>query len=446
MYSDISKEYVDVVLFNSPLYKTPYDDGETYLPPIGQGYIITALRQRGIESTLIDCVYERLGVSAIVDIINQGSFSNIGFNIFSVNMMLIKDILVGIHRPVNIFLGGKAVEYLWEEVITWNICYPITFIIGEGEKIFPDLILHECKEQPIFDNGLHKVYLVGKKSYYYPSDLNQISLDRLLFKDREILNLHGRYEASIVASRGCIYDCAFCGGATSSNPNVTARIRSKMSLAQEISEIVSISPHVRSIRVLDDLFLRNRQSIIDASVLFDSFPLLHWRCMAHVNTFIHNLDLIVNMKDSGCDEVFIGIESGSPRIREFIHKKGTVEDIVTVAQSLLAEGIHVKGYFMCGFPEETEEDLQETFSLAQNLHEISKKTKGNFRSTVFQFRPYHGTALYNQLYKNRNMINYRRQEYLTSSHQQYNFSAGNFSKVSDEKLMWYIHQIDLLNR
>lgn len=33
----------EVVLFNSPLYRNPYDDGEDCLPPLGLGYILTHL-------------------------------------------------------------------------------------------------------------------------------------------------------------------------------------------------------------------------------------------------------------------------------------------------------------------------------------------------------------------------------------------------------------------
>lgn len=435
-----------IVLFNSPIYRNQYDDGENYLPPLGQGYIVTSLKNAGIYATLIDCVYERLGVSEIIDIINYGKFPNAGFNIFSINMTLVRKILENINRDIHIFLGGKAIEYLWKEILNWNIMYPITFIIGEGEYIFPSLIMQKCEDPPSYDDGFHKVYTVNKDSRYYPSNLDYVKLDRTLFRGREILNRHGRYEASMIATRGCIYNCSFCGGAVSANPNITARSRGYDSLVDEINDIIQISPMVNSIRFLDDLFLRDRKSILDACAVFSSFPQLHWRCMAHINTFIHNLDLVPAMRTSGCDEVFIGIESGSPEVRLHIHKLGTPQDIITVIHELMAIGIHVKGYFICGFPDETEEQIKETLNLAQNLHNISKSTLGCFHSTVFQFRPYHGTELFNQLFQAEVAINYNRQGYLTSGKQQYNFSAGNFSKVNDTVLEHYIKQIDRLNK
>ena len=40
----------DIIIFNSPLYRDSYDDGETYLPPIGQGYILTRLNQENLSA------------------------------------------------------------------------------------------------------------------------------------------------------------------------------------------------------------------------------------------------------------------------------------------------------------------------------------------------------------------------------------------------------------
>ena len=52
----------EIVIFNSPIYRDPQDDGEYYLPPLGQGYIVTNLQQHGIQASLIDCVYNKMGI------------------------------------------------------------------------------------------------------------------------------------------------------------------------------------------------------------------------------------------------------------------------------------------------------------------------------------------------------------------------------------------------
>lgn len=432
----------EIIIFNSPLYRESWDDGEEHLPPLGLGYIITALNNAGIASGLVDCIYEKLCINDIVEIINKNDFSNVGFNVFSVNLLLIKEILLKIKRPVQIYLGGKAVEYLWKDIFSWNIDLPLTVIVGEGELILPDLIQGKCKQLPYYKSGKNQVMAVNKNSVYYPGNLDHVLLNRGLFRRRGIYNHYGRIEHCIIASRGCIYNCAFCGGSIYANPNITPRVRSNENIITEIKGILACNPEVESIRILDDLFLRNRTSIVNAVSIFNNFPQLHWRCMAHVKSFIGNFDLMDDLKNSGCDEVFIGIESGNPEVRALINKQGSVANVVEVVNALLTWGIDVKGYFICGFPGETMQQLKDSVSLASSLKRIAKDTKGSFRAVAFQFRPYHGTQLYDQLVKDQgNTVTYYLQRGSIARRRQYNFTAGNFSKVADEILENCIKQI-----
>lgn len=436
-----AKIETQVVLFNSPIYPESQDDKEEHLPPLGLGYIATELNRAGIPAEIVDCVHDQLGIDEIVKIINKGSFDCVGFNIFSINIEIVKAILLRLERSVHVFLGGKVVEYIWDEVSHWGYRYPITAIIGEGELIFPALILNNCIENPIATEGSFSVYRVDSNSVYYPKDLDAISLDRTLFCGREIKNRFGLLESCIVASRGCIYNCAFCGGAQDSNPNITPRYRSCPNISNEIKAIIQLSPATKSIRILDDLFLRDRKSIIDACNIFNAFPQIHWRCMAHVQSFINNLDMIGALKKSGCDEVFIGIESGSPEIRRKIQKAGSIEDVIRCVESLLQVGISVKGYFICGFPGETAQQINETVNLALMLKRIEGSLNASFRASAFQFRPYHGTKLYNEITASGHHPIFTNGDELTSTRKQYNFSSGNYSCISNDVLAKSIHAI-----
>ena len=430
-----------IVLFNSPIYSESQNDEEEHLPPLGLGYIATELNRAGIPAEIVDCVYNQLGIAETVEIINNGSFDYVGFNIFSINIEIVKTILLKLNRKVHVFLGGKVVEHICNEVAHWGYHHPITVIIGEGELIFPSLILNNCIEAPIATKGSFSVYRVDVNSAYYPRNLDAITLDRTLFYGREIRNKFGLLESCIIASRGCIYNCAFCGGAQHSNPSITPRYRSCPNISNEIKTIIQLSPSTKSIRVLDDLFLRDRNSIITACNIFNEFPQLHWRCMAHVQSFITNLDLLADLKKSGCDEVFIGIESGSPEMRQKIQKAGSVRDVVKCVESLLQAGISVKGYFICGFPGETAKQIKETINLALILKKAKGSSGASFRASAFQFRPYHGTKLYNEITANEQHLIYTNRNELTSAKKQYNFSSGNYSYVSDAVLAESIHTI-----
>lgn len=96
--------------------------------------------------------------------------------------------------------------------------------------------------------------------------------------------------------------------------------------------------------------------------------------------------------------------------------------------------------FMYGFPDETQEDMEETYKLACELRNISEKCEGTFRPSVFQFRPYHGTRLYNEiLEKGIDIPNcHYNSSYTLKGRSQFNFCSGNYSRVPDEILEEYI--------
>lgn len=170
--------------------------------------------------------------------------------------------------------------------------------------------------------------------------------------------------------------------------------------------------------------------------------------MAHILTFIKSLELLPELRQSGCREIFIGIESGSERIRKKINKPGTTKQIENVISAILQSGIDVKGYFMFGFPSETTVDAEATYTLALRLKNISKSTKGIFRTSVFQFRPYHGTQLYKEIIRSgrkMNPISSNDSLNVIDRRSQFNFQSGNYSDIEDYTLNQYILKTQALS-
>ncbi|MEE8574340.1 MAG: radical SAM protein [Thermodesulfobacteriota bacterium] len=92
------------------------------------------------------------------------------------------------------------------------------------------------------------------------------------------------------------------------------------------------------------------------------------------------------MAEAGCYEVAIGVESGSPKILKQIGKGTTVDSIRRSVEWAKAAGILVRGYFLVGMPDETEEDLlmTERFAEVLELDEFG----------VSLLCPYPGTEMY----------------------------------------------------
>lgn len=442
-----------VLIINSPLFRyknSLYE--EDSLPPLGLGYIATTLFQRDFDVELIDAVADNIPLSDLISVLREKSPSVIATNIFTTNYELVKDLIEGLSLAnCKYIIGGLSTKTLYQEICTWNVSNAIDIVFGDGENIVPDLIAGEVKQEPLFSSGNKRVFQVDNASIYYSKDISFLKLDRTYFKNEPVFHPMGFIEANIITSRGCIYNCAFCAAASSLNREFSIRERSNESIIEELSLIKRLYPEVNSIRVLDDLFLKNAASIEKAIQVFTNSG-LGWRSMAHVMTFKNvTQETLKALKNSGCNELFIGIESGSPVILKSIHKTNNIDLIKTNLVNLFKAGISVKGYFIYGFPNETEDDFRLTYQLAHYLKEQALALGSGFRTSVFQFRPYHGTELYHQIEQSgvniRPVTSVEPDEKLSSlvGRLQFNFHSGNYSSANSDLVHKYIYDTMNLN-
>jgi radical SAM superfamily enzyme YgiQ (UPF0313 family) len=210
----------------------------------------------------------------------------------------------------------------------------------------------------------------------------------------------GHMEANIVGSRGCPYNCTFCGAAVSANPDVTIRVRSPENIIGELDQLHD-EYGVTAFRFVDDLFLGVGRVIDEQMAAFTRNRIGEryvWDATGRINVLNRlsdaDLDRLVT---NGLREVALGIESGSDRILAAMDKRIDAEMTERVARRLVAHGIGVKGYFILGFPGETQQDLNATVQHIRNLWDISDRHTGDVRASVFEFRPYPGTPVWQTL-------------------------------------------------
>jgi anaerobic magnesium-protoporphyrin IX monomethyl ester cyclase len=441
-----------VIIVNSPLFKERnelYD--EDSLPPIGLGYIATDLQKNGIDVHLIDAVHLRLPLADLVAILNFMKPEYLGLNVFTTNHHLVQELVEALSIDTHIIVGGLSTKDLYKKIFQWKTNNKIDVVIGDGELICTDIVNECVKEQPFEATEKRRAFKVDGCSQYYAKDISAVPLNRNFFLNEPVKHPFGFVEANIVTSRGCIYSCTFCAASRVLNRDFPIRERSNESIISELTDIVTKYPKVTSIRVLDDLFLKTKDTVEKAIQVFCNFD-LKWRSMAHVNTF-NNVDLttLQALKASGCSELFIGIESGSPQILRSIKKTHNLDTIIDNLSRVLQAGINIKGYFIYGFPYETKEDMEMTHNLASKLNEISLRYQAQFRTSVFQYRPYHATAIYNDLVASGIDLD---AEQIAPNQElshlvgriQFNFHSRNVSAVDLETLHSYIYRTTNLNR
>lgn len=438
-----------ILIINSPLFRetNPLYD-EDSLPPIGLGLIATALRNNGHEVELIDAVAGRIGLKELIASVIVKSPDFIGINVFTTNLELVKEFVESITIKTHLIVGGLSTYSLYQRIFEWNTDNPVDIVHGDGELITLDIINSALKESPVAEMINKRFFRVPSSSVYFVKDISSLSVDRSFLINEPVRHPLGLSEANIITSRGCIYNCAFCAAASSLNRDFNIREMTASQIISEIEHLIEVYPGIQSIRVLDDLFLKKKTTVSTAIEVFKNLN-LRWRSMAHVQTFRDvDEETVRQLKESGCNELFIGIESGSPKILRSIHKTHDVELIKENLTRLLRNGIDVKGYFIYGFPGETKEDMELTYALALHLKEAALKYGSYFRASVFQFRPYHGTELYHEIESKFGDSSFDQVSAVQPNNElsdmvgrlQFNFHSGNYSNEDIETVQMFIYR------
>jgi radical SAM superfamily enzyme YgiQ (UPF0313 family) len=76
------------------------------------------------------------------------------------------------------------------------------------------------------------------------------------------------------------------------------------------------------------------------------------------------------LKKSGFSVFHVGAESGSDRQLQVISKNSDRQTTIDCAQAVKAHDLHISFGFIFGFPGETEEDIQQNFSLMEEVTDI----------------------------------------------------------------------------
>jgi radical SAM superfamily enzyme YgiQ (UPF0313 family) len=442
-----------IVVINSPLFKEKItNNSEDYLPPIGLGLIYSNI-EKSYDVHFVDTLTGNKDLNDIINFLKTLKPHFICTNIFTTNYLLVKNIVENINIDTHWIIGGISTKSLYSEIFKWNTNNLIDIVYGDGEIVVKDIIDSIIQETPNDRTENCRYYVISPNSKYYVSNISNEFLNRSIFTE-PVINHFGELEISIYTSRGCPHNCAYCVAANSRNKELGGvRRKSKEHIIEELRGIEEAHTNVCAIRILDDLFLANKNYFQDAIDIFSAFKFF-WRAMCHIQS-INNVedDLLYGITQSGCKELFIGIESGSPRILNKIHKTDDISLIRKSIERVLCAGINVKGYFICGFPNETEDDLQKTIDLAATLTEYNKKYSSKFRNSTFQFRPYYGTELHDEIISNLgiprdtilNEIKISEELNKISGYKPFNFDSGNYSNVPDDVLTQYINKMNKLN-
>lgn len=187
-----------------------------------------------------------------------------------------------------------------------------------------------------------------------------------------------RLATTIITSRGCPHRCGFCA---KSDRNV--RFHSAEYVCKEIESIVD-QYGFRNFLFIDDCFSLNHKRLKVICKKVKGLG-IKFRCYVRADTPKEILDLL---KDSGCLEVGMGIESGSQEILDIVDKKTTVGQNTEVVRYCNEIGMVTNVFLMIGLPGETKETARKTVEWAR------KAQPSKFGYNIFM--PYPGCLIHDE--------------------------------------------------
>jgi anaerobic magnesium-protoporphyrin IX monomethyl ester cyclase len=356
----------------------------------GLASLSSAAKAQGFEVDLID-LRALNGWDHFREVLVQRAPDVIGVTMMSVDYNPARRV-VAIAKDVNsdiiTIIGGPHVTIALEDSL--RIPHVDYLVTGEGEATFPRLLqLIEGGDPPP-----HRV-LRG-----VTPDLDTIPFaDRNLFLDEWrkwgydldspevpfVEELPGPF-ATIIAGRGCIYNCAFCKPGEDYLFGKRTRRRSVDSVIAELHELVD-AYHLASFMFHDDCLTEDRAWVTEFTdkYIAEGFKLPFF-CQSRADIVVKHKDMVARMAEAGLRGYFVGFESGNDRVLEFI-RKGTTEQQNRQAARICREyGITVWANYMMGMPTESREEVMDTVRMIKDIDP-------DYYSPAF-FTPHPGTDLY----------------------------------------------------
>jgi len=423
---------------NIILFFPKSEEHDTILLPASVLMVAAPLVKLGYVIKIIDQRVEKKWKEILLEEINKNPL------IFGISALTGKQILNGLdasklvkeNSNVPIVWGGVHASLLPYQTLENK--YVDYVIIGEGEETFLELINHLKTNSPLKEiKGLgykqdNKIFINSCRDVVDLNTLWEIPYHLIDTEDyigkKSFATGKPARNIAFYTSRGCPHRCGFCYNKEFNKQKWRGKSAEKV--VEEMSKLVK-DYRVNSFEIEDDEFFVDRERvkkicelIIDKGLDIEIFT------TCRVNYVVNMDDNYLNLLyRAGFKALAFGVESGSERILELIHKDITINQVFDTIIKFKKAGINSKYYFMAGFPTETTEDLFKTTDLIQKMKQLDPQIRvPGWRI----FTPYPGTDLYNLAVKQGWIPPKTLEEWAT-----YNFNTVNtpWVKHKEEKII-----------
>lgn len=348
--------------------RSAYNPNSTY--PLGLAYLDSTLTNEGYEVYTKD--YADLTTEAclkeIENTIQTFNPKVIGISVMSMTRATTYEaikLIKRINKDIKIILGGIHASVMYKQLIE---NFPIdAVVIGEGEETVKELIPALINNKKL--NKIKGIAFKSNNEVIITSIRDLIcDLDKIPFPNHEPFINKDRTSICMLSSRGCPNQCSFCCLYLITKRRY--RMRSYMNVVDEIEYITKKFPQIKKIEFSDDTFTLSEERVKNfCKEILKRKINVEFVCSARINPASEEMFSL--MEQAGFREIRFGIETGSPKMLESIHKAITQEQIIrtfTIASKF--KKIKFVKFLMVGFPGETDETIGETIELVKKLQKI----------------------------------------------------------------------------
>lgn len=190
-----------------------------------------------------------------------------------------------------------------------------------------------------------------------PGCQTDIMIDWRVIPDR----FFSRGMMNVQASRGCPFHCEFCNFVKEAKHT---HIKPMDALLSELSDLVGRG--VKYVRFVDDNFRLGKKDLDDfCRALIRENLDIYWMSFIRAST-LESADPGL-LRQAGCIEVQMGIESADKTVLENMNKRADPDMYYRVITDLLQNGINCSCCFLVGFPGETNESFQRTLNFIESI-------------------------------------------------------------------------------
>lgn len=265
-------------------------------------------------------------------------------------------------RPKQtILLGGPHATIVGERILKAFSCFDAV-VQYEAEPVIADAVnaFTRGNDPGAIPNLLYRAgnQIAATARHTYLPELDALPEPALHLYPIDRLRLA---ELSIEAGRGCPFDCTFCS--TSRFFQRRYRIKSSSRMIEEM-ETARARYGINLFNLNHDLFGLVKKSVHEFCGLARGRG-FQWKCSMRPDTI--DSELAAALETAGCRHIYFGVETGSERLQKAIAKNLKLERTPKVLADVISRGIHCTASFITGFPDETEEEQDQTLDLIGDL-------------------------------------------------------------------------------